>query len=138
MLKVPLPPLPEQQRIAVILERADGLRRLRRYALELSEGYLQAVFVEMFGDPVRNPKGWRWATAQMSSEGCWTGSMCTPPTTAQLGIKLLYSPATSSGDLIDVRLQAGLHPRSTFAAKSRDMLPRTRRHHDACIPDSLA
>jgi type I restriction enzyme S subunit len=47
-LSVPLPPLPEQQRIAAILERADRLRRLRRYALELSEGYLQAVFVEMF------------------------------------------------------------------------------------------
>ena len=45
---IPLPPLPEQQRIAAILERADRLRRLRRYALELSEGYLQAVFVEMF------------------------------------------------------------------------------------------
>ena len=56
---IPLPPLPEQQRIAAILERADRLRRLRRYALELSEGYLQAVFVEMFGDPVRNPKGWK-------------------------------------------------------------------------------
>jgi type I restriction enzyme S subunit len=51
-------PLPEQQRITAILERADRLRRMRRYALELSEGYLQAVFVEMFGDPVRNPKGW--------------------------------------------------------------------------------
>ena len=58
-LKVPLPPLPEQRRIAAILERADRLRRLRRYALELSAGYLQAVFVEMFGDPVRNPNGWK-------------------------------------------------------------------------------
>jgi type I restriction enzyme, S subunit len=56
-LSIPLPPLPEQQRIAAILERADRLRRLRRYALELSAGYLQAVFVEMFGDPVTNPKG---------------------------------------------------------------------------------
>ena len=55
----PLPPLPEQQRIAAILAHADRLRRLRRYALELSEGYLQAVFVEMFGDPVRNPRGWQ-------------------------------------------------------------------------------
>jgi type I restriction enzyme S subunit len=57
-LRIPLPPLPEQQRIAAILARADRLRRLRRYALELSEGYLQAVFVEMFGEPLRNPKGW--------------------------------------------------------------------------------
>ncbi len=59
LISIQWPPLPEQQRIAAILERADRLRRLRRYALELSEGYLQAVFVEMFGDPVRNPKGWK-------------------------------------------------------------------------------
>ena len=58
-VRIPLPPLPEQQRIAAILARTDRLRRLRRYALELSEGYLQAVFVEMFGDPVRNPMGWK-------------------------------------------------------------------------------
>jgi len=49
--------LPEQQRIAAILERADRLRRLRRYALELSEGYLQAVFVEMFGIRCRIRRG---------------------------------------------------------------------------------
>ena len=47
--KIPLPPLPEQQRIAGILSRADRLRRLRRYALDVSDGYLQSVFLEMFG-----------------------------------------------------------------------------------------
>ena len=47
--EIPLPPLPEQQRIAGILSRADRLRRLRRYALEMSESYLQGVFLEMFG-----------------------------------------------------------------------------------------
>ena len=55
---IPLPSLAEQRRIAAVLARADRLRRLRRYALELSAGYLQAVFVEMFGDPVTNSKGW--------------------------------------------------------------------------------
>ncbi len=58
-LELLLPPLAEQQRIAGLLRRADRLRRLRRYALEVSAGYLQAVFVEMFGDPVRNPMGWQ-------------------------------------------------------------------------------
>ncbi len=57
-LEIPLPPLAEQQRIADILSRADRLRRLRRFALAMSEGYLQAVFLEMFGDPVTNPMGW--------------------------------------------------------------------------------
>ena len=55
---VPFPPLPEQKRIAAILTRADRLRRLRRYARELSDTYLQSVFLEMFGDPVSNPMGW--------------------------------------------------------------------------------
>ena len=54
-VKLPLPPLPEQQRIAAILQKADRLRRLRRYARQLSDTYLQSVFLEMFGDPQKNP-----------------------------------------------------------------------------------
>jgi type I restriction enzyme S subunit len=50
-LRIPLHPLPEQKRIAVILAKADRLRCLRRYARELSDTYLQSVFLEMFGDP---------------------------------------------------------------------------------------
>ena len=57
-IPIPLPPLPEQQRIAALLDKADRVRRLRRYARELSDSYLQAVFLEMFGDPVENPRGW--------------------------------------------------------------------------------
>ena len=56
-----LPPLPEQKRIAAILTKADRLRRLRRYARDLSDTYLQSVFLEMFGDPVSNPMGWALA-----------------------------------------------------------------------------
>jgi type I restriction enzyme S subunit len=55
---IPLPPLPEQQRIAAILQKADRLRSLRRYAHRLSDGYLQSVFLEMFGDPGKNPHKW--------------------------------------------------------------------------------
>ncbi|MBN1815148.1 MAG: restriction endonuclease subunit S [Anaerolineae bacterium] len=61
-LRIPLPSLPEQQRIAAVLARADRLRRLRRYALDLGDGYLQSVFLRMFGDPVTNPRGWKRVT----------------------------------------------------------------------------
>ena len=61
-IQVPLPPLPEQKRIAAILAKADRLRRLRRTARDLSDTYLQSVFLEMFGDPVTNPMGWERAT----------------------------------------------------------------------------
>ncbi|MEH2283052.1 MAG: restriction endonuclease subunit S [Nostoc sp.] len=45
-----LPPLAEQKRIAAILEKSDRLRRTRRYALQLSDTFLQSVFLQMFGD----------------------------------------------------------------------------------------
>lgn len=59
-IKIPIPPQEEQKRIAKILTKADKIRRTRRYALELSDTYLQSVFLEMFGDPVTNPMGWEW------------------------------------------------------------------------------
>lgn len=57
-LELPLPSLNEQQRIAALLEQADSLRRTRRYALELSDSFLPAAFLELFGDPVCNTMGW--------------------------------------------------------------------------------
>lgn len=57
-LTVPLPPLPEQRRIAAILDKADKLRAKRREAIAKLDQLLQSVFLNMFGDPVTNPKGW--------------------------------------------------------------------------------
>ena len=55
---LPLPPLSEQQRIAGVLEQADRLRRTRRYALELSDSFLPAAFVEMFGQSALARERW--------------------------------------------------------------------------------
>ena len=56
--KIPLPPLEEQKRIANILDNADTIRRKRQEALRLTDEFLRSVFLEMFGDPVTNAKGW--------------------------------------------------------------------------------
>ena len=57
-LEVPLPSLSEQRRIASILDKADELRQKRQQAIEKLDQLLQATFIDMFGDPVSNPKGW--------------------------------------------------------------------------------
>ncbi|MEM8642260.1 MAG: restriction endonuclease subunit S [Cyanobacteria bacterium P01_G01_bin.54] len=57
-IPIPLPPLTEQKRIAAILDKADGVRRKRQEAIRLTEELLRARFLDMFGDPVTNPKGW--------------------------------------------------------------------------------
>jgi len=57
-VEIPLPPLPEQKRIAAILDKADAIRRKRQQAIQLADDFLRAVFLDMFGDPVTNPKGW--------------------------------------------------------------------------------
>jgi type I restriction enzyme, S subunit len=57
-LLIPLPPLPEQKRIAAILDKADALRQKNKQLLAAYDELLQATFLDMFGDPVTNPKGW--------------------------------------------------------------------------------
>ncbi len=61
-VRIPVPALDEQKRIAALLDKADRLRRSRRYVQDLSDGFLQSVFLEMFGDPLTNPCGWDTAT----------------------------------------------------------------------------
>jgi type I restriction enzyme S subunit len=57
-VRLPLPPLEEQRRIAEILDRAEELRSKRREAIAQLDTLTQAIFLEMFGDPATNPKGW--------------------------------------------------------------------------------
>jgi type I restriction enzyme S subunit len=56
--QIPLPPLAEQRRIAEVLDRAEALRAKRRAALAQLDDLTQAIFLDLFGDPVTNPKGW--------------------------------------------------------------------------------
>lgn len=56
--EIPLPPLEDQKRIASILTRAEKLIAKRKESIQLLDELLKSTFLEMFGDPVRNEKGW--------------------------------------------------------------------------------
>ena len=58
-IKIPLLPPSQQRRIAAILDKADAIRRKRQEALALTDEFLRSAFLDMFGDPVTNPKGWK-------------------------------------------------------------------------------
>jgi type I restriction enzyme S subunit len=57
-LEIPLPPIASQRRIANILDKADEIIRKRKEAIALTEQLQKSIFLDMFGDPVTNPKGW--------------------------------------------------------------------------------
>jgi len=57
-IKIPLPPLAEQKKIAAILDAAAIYRQKTKALIAKYDELTQSLFLDMFGDPVRNPKGW--------------------------------------------------------------------------------
>ena len=57
--EIPLPPFEEQKRIARILDKSDSIRQKREQAIQQADNFLRTIFLDMFGDPVENPKGWK-------------------------------------------------------------------------------
>ena len=77
-LLIPLPPLPEQKRIAGILDAADALRAKRREALAQLDTLIQSTFLDMFGDPVINPMGWEMVNGGRVSRRLTVGIVVKP------------------------------------------------------------
>jgi type I restriction enzyme, S subunit len=67
-LEILLPPVPIQQKIAAILDEADALRRKDAELLVKYDELLQSIFYDMFGDPVKNEKGWEVKTIESISK----------------------------------------------------------------------
>jgi type I restriction enzyme S subunit len=57
--KIPLPPLEHQKKIAAILDAADAYRQKTKAIIAKYDELTQSLFLDMFGDPVRNEKGWK-------------------------------------------------------------------------------
>jgi type I restriction enzyme S subunit len=99
--KIPLPPVEEQRRIVTVLDKADELRAKRRAALKELNTLTQSIFLEMFGDPFTNPKGWPIKTVGDVASKITDGEHQTPQRTTQ-GIKLLSARNVRDG-FIDVK-----------------------------------
>ena len=60
--EIPLPPLPEQKRIADILDKADAIRRKRLESIAVLEEAITSLYEEIIGDPLVNPHKWEMTT----------------------------------------------------------------------------
>ncbi len=84
---LPLPPLPEQQKIANILDAADALRQNDKALIAKYDELTQALFLDMFGDPVSNPKGWE--KVSLSEYGSFKNGLNFNNTESGVSIKYL-------------------------------------------------
>jgi type I restriction enzyme S subunit len=126
--EIELPDLSEQQRTAGRLEQADRLVRTRRYALELTDTFLPAAFLELFGDPKQNPNEWLEQTFS---------AVCSKFSDGPFGSNLKSSDYRSSGVRV-VRLQnigVGEFLDDDKAFVSKEHFAALQKH--ACIPGDV-
>jgi len=90
-IEMALPPLPEQRRIVDLLSRAEGIVRLRREAEKKAAELIPALFIDMFGDPAMNPKGWPIAKV---------GALLVEPPT----LGTMAKPSNNIGQWLDLRV----------------------------------
>ena len=95
-IQIPLPPLAEQKRIARILDAADALRAKRRDALAQLDTLLQSIFLEMFGDPITNPMGWKERTLGELAQGSFRNGL-SPSTKGTVDGEVLTLSAITRG-----------------------------------------
>lgn len=123
--EIPLPPLDEQKRIAAILDKADAIRKKRKQAIDLADEFLRSVFLDMFGDPVTNPKGWEVRT--LGDLAANKGDMVDGPFGSSVNTKVDY---VENGEIPVIRTK-NVSDKGTF--KSDDLKFMTREKYETVI-----
>ncbi|PWE00493.1 restriction endonuclease subunit S [Marinilabilia rubra] len=127
-VQIPLPPLPEQKRIATILDKADALRQKSKQQLAAYEELLQATFLDMFGDPVTNPKGWEEVNLGGVIDGIesgWSPKCESSPRKGNNTWAILTLSAVSERNYLDnknKKLPDSLSPKENIEVKPNDLL----------------
>ena len=99
-VKIPLPPLPEQKRIATKLDKADALRQKNKQLLASYDELLQATFLDMFGDPGSNPNNFKTIQfGDIIKEGP-TNGIYKPKSEYGKGTYILRIDSFNNGDLL--------------------------------------
>ena len=92
-IRIPLPPLAEQQRIAEVLDRAETLRAKRRAALAQLDSLTQSLFLDLFGDPRVNERRWAMAPFESFISDMRGGAALEPEDFVEAGFPILHKGA---------------------------------------------
>ncbi|MCA9994253.1 MAG: restriction endonuclease subunit S [Anaerolineales bacterium] len=117
-LPVPVPPLPEQERIVAILRQADELRRLRQQAHTKADTLLSSIFHEMFGDPAANPHKWETRELQTVCERITDGTHQPPPFEEKGEVPFLFV-SNIVGGKIDFNTEKHISPETHASLMKR-------------------
>lgn len=125
-LLIPVPALDEQQHIVDLLSRAEGIVRLRRQAQQKVAALIPAIFIDMFGDPATNPKGWpRMALGDLIASGP-TNGLYKHKSAYGSGTPILRIDAFYDGRVTDLaalkRVQVGPDQQRRFALAAGDII----------------
>lgn len=141
-IEIPLPPLSEQMRLSAILDKADSIRRKRQEAVRLTEELLRSVFLDMFGDPVTNPKGWdscRLGAVVEEIESGWS-PVCEERQANENEWGVLKLGAVTSCRYLDSEnkaLPVGTTPRADLEVKAGDLLFTRKNTYDLVAASAL-
>jgi type I restriction enzyme S subunit len=90
-----LPPLPQQEKIVKVLDNSSSLIEQQKQLIEKYDVFLKSKFIEMFGDPITNPMGWKKTT-------CIQVADCiVPGRDKPKSFSGTYMPWITTGDLVD-------------------------------------
>lgn len=100
--QIPLPPLPEQRRIAAILEQAGALRTKRRTTLAELDSLTQSLFLDLFGDPRVNEKQWALHSIGSLISDLRGGAALEPDDFVESGFPILHKGAIKAQGMIGI------------------------------------
>ena len=126
-VEIELPKPDEQKRIAAILDKADRLRRQRRFTQTLSDSFLQSVFIKMFGDPLSNSMNWNFTELGLQLKNIDSGNspVCEEFRRKHIEWAVLRLSAVTSGRFLPNEnkiLPSNVKPNPNYEVKTGDVL----------------
>ena len=124
-LQIRVPALANQRRVVDLLSRAENIVRMRREAEEKAMEIIPALFLDMFGDPARNPRGWRVRRLGDVVERFEGGKNLLAGSAGDSEFRILKISAVTSGQYNESEAKPapnGFYPPAHYIVRSGDVL----------------